>query len=139
MRRVEEAVSCLKEGFSCSQAVLSAYGTEFGLDREIALKVSGAFGGRMGRMGGTCGAVTGAFMVIGLKYGKTEAEDNQTREKAYSLVRGFVAEFESRNGSVICRELIGGDIGTPEGMKTARNVCPKLVTDAAEIIERLLE
>lgn len=139
MRRVEEAVSCLKEGFSCSQAVLSAYGTEFGLDREIALKVSGAFGGGMGRMGGTCGAVTGAFMVIGLKYGKTEAEDNQTREKAYSLVREFVAEFESRNGSIICRELIGGDIGTPEGMKTARNVCPKLVTDAAEIIERLLE
>jgi len=139
MRRVEEAVSCLKEGFSCSQVVLSAYGTESGLDREIALKVSGAFGGGMGRMGGTCGAVTGAFMVIGLKYGKTEAEDNQTREKAYSLVREFVAEFESRNGSIICRELIGGDIGTPEGMKTARNVCPKLVTDAAEIIERLLE
>ena len=139
MRRVEEAVSCLKEGFSCSQAVLSAYGTESGLDREIALKVSGAFGGGMGRMGGTCGAVTGAFMVIGLKYGKTEAEDNQTREKAYSLVREFVAGFESRHGSIICRELIGGDIGTPEGMKTARNVCPKLVTDAAEIIERLLE
>lgn len=139
MRRVEEAVSCLKEGFSCSQAVLSAYGTEFGLDREIALKVSGAFGGGMGRMGGTCGAVTGAFMVIGLKYGKTKAEDNQTREKACSLVREFVAEFESRNGSIICRELIGGDIGTPEGMRTARNVCPELVTDAAEIIERLLE
>jgi C_GCAxxG_C_C family probable redox protein len=139
MRRVEEAVSCLKEGFSCYQAVLSAYGTESGLDREIALKVSGAFGGGMGRMGGTCGAVTGAFMVIGLKYGKTKAEDNQTREKAYSLVREFVAEFERRNGSIICRELIGGDIGTAEGMKTARNVCPKLVTDAAEIIERLLE
>lgn len=139
MSRVEEAVSCLKEGFSCSQAVPSAYGTESGLDREIALKVSGAFGDGMGRMGGTCGAVTGAFMVIGLKYGKTKAEDNQTREKAYTLVREFVAEFEPRNGSIICRELIGGDIGTPEGMKTARNVCPKLVTDAAEIIERLLE
>lgn len=101
MRRVEEAVSCLKEGFSCSQAVLSAYGTESGLDREIALKVSGAFGGGMGRMGGTCRAVTGAFMVIGLKYGETKAEDNQTREKAYRLVREFVAGFESRNGSVI--------------------------------------
>ena len=139
MHRVEDAASCLKEGFSCSQAVFPAYGTESGLDREIALRVSGALGGGMGRMGETCGAVTGAFMVVGLKYGKTKAEDNQTREKAYSLVREFVAEFESHNGSAICRELVGGDISTPEGMKTARNVCPKLVRDTAEIIERLLE
>lgn len=93
----------------------------------------------MGRMGETCGAVTGAFMVVGLKYGETKAEDNQTREKTYSLIREFVAEFESRNGSVICRELIGGDISTPEGIKIAGNVRPKLVRDAAEIIERLSE
>ena len=78
-------------------------------------------------------------MVVGLKYGETKAEDNQTREKTYSLVREFVAEFESRNGSVICRELIGGDISTPEGIEIAGNVRPKLVRDAAEIIERLLE
>jgi len=51
MHRVEDAASCLKEGFSCFQAVFPAYGTESGLDREIALRVSGAFGGGMGRMG----------------------------------------------------------------------------------------
>ncbi len=77
--------------------------------------------------------------MVGLKYGRTKAEDNQTREKAYSLIREFVAEFESRKGSVICRELIGGDISTLEGIKIAGNVRPKLVRDAAEIIERLLE
>ena len=99
----------------------------------------------MGRMAETCGAVTGAFMVIGLKYGKTRVEDEQTKEKAYSLVKEFVDKFKSRNGSIICRELIGCDISTPKGMALAKEkkliatLCPKFVQDAAEIIEQILE
>ena len=145
MDKVERAVSCFKEGFSCSQALLSTYGAQFGLNREMALKVSGAFGGGMGRMAETCGAVTGAFMVIGLKYGKTRVEDEQTKEKAYSLVKEFVDKFKSRNGSIICRELLGCDISTPKGMTLAKEkkliatLCPKFVQDAAEIIEQILE
>jgi len=145
MNRVERAVSCFKEGFSCSQAILSTYGEQFGLNREMALKVSGAFGGGMGRMGETCGAVTGAFMVIGLKYGKTKVEDEQTKERAYNLVKEFVDKFRSRNGSIVCRELLGCDISTPDGMKIIgekkliATLCPKFVHDAAEIIEQILE
>ncbi|UCD85357.1 MAG: C_GCAxxG_C_C family protein, partial [Deltaproteobacteria bacterium] len=81
MSKVKSAVSCFKEGFSCSQVLLSTYGTDFGLDRETALKVAGAFGGGMGRMGEVCGAVTGAFMVIGLKHGMVKGEDNKAKEK----------------------------------------------------------
>jgi C_GCAxxG_C_C family probable redox protein len=145
MNRVERAVSCFKEGFSCSQAILSTYGEQFGLNREMALKVSGAFGGGMGRMGKTCGAVTGAFMVFGLKYGKTKVEDEQTKERAYNLVKEFVDKFRSRNGSIVCRELLGCNISTPDGMKIIREkklittLCPKFVQDAAEIIEQILE
>lgn len=144
MDKVEQAVSCFKEGFSCTQAMLSTYGIEFGLDRETALKVAGAFGGGMGRMGETCGAVTGAFMVIGLKYGNTRAEDMQAKKKTYSLVKEFVDRFKSCNGSIVCRELLGCDISTPEGMELAKEknlfatLCPKLVSDAAEIIEQIL-
>jgi len=145
MNRVERAVSCFKEGFSCSQAMLSSYGEQFGLNREIALKVSGTFGGGMARMGETCGAVTGAFMAIGLKYGNARVEDKQAKERAYSLVREFVDRFKSRNGSIVCRELLGYDISTPEGMKLVKEkkltttLCPKFVQDAAEIIEQILE
>ena len=144
MDKVERAISCFKEGFSCSQALLSTYGAEFGLSREIALRISGAFGGGMGRMGETCGAVTGAFMVIGLKYGKTCAEDEQSKEKTYSLVKEFVEKFRSRNGSIVCKELLGCDISTPEGRELAREkglfitICPKFVQDAAEIVEQIL-
>ena len=145
MSQVECAVSCFEEGFSCAQAVFSAYGPQYGLDRELALKVAGAFGGGMGHMGHVCGAVTGAFMVIGLKYGKTRPEDNETRDKAYSLVQEFTRRFESRNGSIVCRELLGHDISTPAALEMARekglfeNLCPRLVQDAAEIIEEILE
>ncbi|TKY91488.1 MAG: C_GCAxxG_C_C family protein [Candidatus Methanomarinus sp.] len=145
MNKIECAVSCFKEGFSCSQALLSTYGPQFDLNREMALRVSGAFGGGIGHMGETCGAVTGVIMVIGLKYGKTRAEDEQIEEKAYSLIQEFVDKFNSRNGSIICRELLGYDISTPEGMKLAKEknlfitICPKLVQDAAEIIEQILE
>jgi len=145
MNRVERVVSCFKEGFSCSQAMLSTYGPQLGLNHELALKVSGAFGGGMARIGETCGAVTGAFMVIGLKYGKTKVEDEQTKEKTYSLVREFVDRFKFRNGSIVCRELLGCDISTPEGRDLAKEknlfatLCPKFVQDAAEIIEQILE
>ena len=145
MSKVENARTDFEAGFSCSQALLAAYGAQLGLDRETALKVAGAFGGGIGRLGRTCGAVTGSVMVIGLKYGKTKAEDDEKKEKTYRLVGEFVEEFRARNGSTICRELLGSDIGTSEGMQLAEerglftSLCPKLVHDAAEIVGQLLE
>lgn len=144
MSRVELTVSCFREGFSCSQAILSTYGTQFGLNREIALKVAEAFGGGMCHMGETCGAVTGAFMVMGLKYGRTIAGDKQSQDKTTSLVNEFVNRFKSRNVSIVCKELLCCDLSTPEGMNMAKEknlfatICPKFVQDAAEIIEQIL-
>ena len=142
MNKAERAVSCFEEGFSCSQALLSTYGTQFGLTREMALKVSGAFGGGMGRRGETCGAVTGAFMLIGLKLGMTNVDDAAAKEETYRFVNEFVARFKARNGSILCKELLGCDISTSEGMSQANEKklfetrCPKFVRDAAEIIEQ---
>jgi C_GCAxxG_C_C family probable redox protein len=142
--KVDLAVSYFEDGFSCSQAVLSTYGVQLGLDRETALKIASPFGGGMGRMGEICGAVTGAFMVIGLKYGAADVEDKEKKEKTYSLVNEFIHQFKSRNGSILCRELLECDISTPEGRETAKEkdlfnvVCPKFVREAAEIIEQIL-
>ncbi len=124
--------------------MLSTYGTRFGLDRETALKVSGAFGGGMGRMGGTCGAVTGAFMVIGLKHGKIQEGDDGAREKTYEMVEEFTRRFRARNKSIICRELLGHELNTPEGMQAVTEkklfltFCPGLIQSASEILEDIL-
>jgi C_GCAxxG_C_C family probable redox protein len=144
MKNVDKAVSCFKEGFSCSQAVLSAYAEQLGLDNNNALKVSGAFGGGMAGMAETCGAVTGAFMVIGLKYGKIKPEDEESKRRAYALVKEFVKKFKAKNSSIVCKELLGCDISTSQGIQEFKDknfintVCPKFVKDAAEILEEIL-
>ena len=140
----EQAARKFRKGFNCSQAVLSVYAEEFGLCRETALKIACGFGGGMGRMVRTCGVVTGAFMVVGLKYGNVDANEKEIKGKTYGLVREFARRFEKHNGSVICKELLGCDISGPEGLKSAKDnglfasVCPGLVRDAVEILEEML-
>ena len=144
MNKADKALSCFKDGFNCSQSVFSIYAVEMGVDRDTALKVAQAFGGGMAQMGETCGAVTGAFMVIGLKYGKMKADDDEARRKTYALTREFAEKFKARNGTIICRELLGCDIGTPDGQRIAKekqlfsNVCPGFVRNAVNILEEIL-
>jgi C_GCAxxG_C_C family probable redox protein len=142
--RIEEVVKTHAEGFSCAQALMAVYGPELGMDRETALKVAGGFGGGMGRMAGTCGAVTGTFMVIGLVHSMTKKGDLQQKERSYEVIRKFAEKFRERNRTLVCRELMGVDVSTPEGFaeskskNIARTVCPKFVRDAAEILEEML-
>jgi C_GCAxxG_C_C family probable redox protein len=143
MNNVERAVARFSEGFNCSQAVFSAYSEQMGLDNKTAAKIASGFGGGM-RMAETCGAVTGAFMVIGLKFGAAQPQDKAAKQRTYDLVEDFTNRFKACRGSVICKELLGCDIGTPEGIKTAHeedlfnSLCPKLIVDAAEILEQIL-
>ena len=144
MNKVESSVFSFNNGFNCCQSVLLAYCQEFGLDSQVASRLSTGFGGGMGRMAGVCGAVTGAFMVLGLKYGRVKAEDNESREKTYMLVKEFAGKFKARNDSIICKDILECDISTRQGLRIAREkalfskVCPKFVQDAAEILEEML-
>ena len=144
MNNPEKAVSILRDGFSCSQAILATFCEKFGLDKGVALKLADAFGGGMGRMGLTCGAVTGAFMVIGLRHGRMSAGDREAKEETIRLVREFVRRFKSRNETIVCRELPQCDIGTDEGFKHAeeqrlvRTLCPAFVAHAAEILDEIM-
>jgi C_GCAxxG_C_C family probable redox protein len=139
----ECAVTYFKNGYCCSQSVFATCAPAYGMDREMALKLASPFCGGMGRLGKTCGAVTGAFLAIGLAHGSSDP-NSATRDKTYELVNKFAARFIERNGSTECRELIGCDIGTPEGYREAQEknlfetVCEKLVRDAVEIVEELL-
>ena len=139
--KVEQAISCFEEGFYCSQAVLVPYADQFGLKHQTALRISSGFGAGMGGMAKTCGAVTGAFLVLGLKYGSTIASEKGI---VCGPIKEFVQRFEARNASIGCQELLDCDISTPAGDKAAREnnlyttICPKLVQDAAEILEEML-
>lgn len=143
MSNVGKAVEVFKEGFSCSQAVLGAYCEQFGLDKKTAYKISSGFGGGM-HLNQACGAVTGAFMVIGLKYGRTRADDVEAKMKTTKMMAEFAKKFKARHGSISCTELIGCNVSTPEGFEEAKKknlfkqLCPKFVKSAAEILEEIL-
>ncbi len=143
MSRVEEAVNSFCRGAACSQAIVGTYGSSLGLPREQGIKLSSGFAGGM-RLGQTCGAVTGAFMVLGLKHAGPNCDQRDSRENVYTAIREFTARFQQRHHSVVCKELLGCDISTPEGAQRAlkeglyRTICPKLVEAAAEILEEML-
>ena len=144
MSRAEIALDLFRRGFSCSQAVAAAFAPELGLDREAALRLAQPFGGGIARRADWCGAITGAFLAIGLKHGRDRAEDAAARDRTYALVNEFIARFTARHGELKCRDLLGCDIGTPEGQERAeaqklhQTRCEEFVRDAAAILEEIL-
>jgi len=146
--RVEEAISCLRDGMNCSQAIFSVYGHHLGVDRDRCLKIASVFGGGINNTGNVCGAVTGAIMAIGLKhgdlkYGEVGIKDLTELPKSYGVASEFTKKFKERNVTIICRELIDHDLLTAEDIEHAFktgafNNCPKFVKDAAEILEKML-
>lgn len=144
MNNVETAVDLFSKGFVCSQAVLASYSEKFGLDKELALKLATPFGGGIARKGEICGAVNGAIMVLGLKFGVMMPDDRAGRENCYRIINTFFKKFELRHDSIACRELLGLDISDPKEYELIREknlfttLCPELVKSAAELLEELL-
>lgn len=144
MNRKDRALGLFKQGYSCSQAVVAVFAEDHGLPIATALRLSQGFGGGMARLAGTCGAVTGAIIIIGLKHGRTRPEDDAAKERTYALVQELVRRFRARHGALDCRDLLGCDIGTPEGRKIIADqklhddTCPLLVASAVEILEDVL-
>jgi C_GCAxxG_C_C family probable redox protein len=109
------------------------------------LKIGSALGGGICRTGETCGVVTGALMVLGLRNGQLKAIDKPAKELCYRIAARFISMFIARNHSIKCKELLGYDISTIQGRKMVRKrhlistLCPRLVQDGAEIIEKMLE
>jgi C_GCAxxG_C_C family probable redox protein len=144
MTQIQTAAKLFDEGFACSQSILGSFCEDFGLDRKIALKLTDPFGAGMRGQSETCGTVTGALMVIGLKYGRTRADDLLAKEAAAELAQEFVKRFKERHGTIVCKALLGYDISIPEQHDIAEELgyfktkCPNFVRDAAEILEQIL-
>jgi C_GCAxxG_C_C family probable redox protein len=132
------------ETLNCNQAVLVTWGPGFGLSEELCIKTGLSFGGGMGRLGKTCGAVTGAFMVIGL-WASEQSDDLQEQKKlAAKKVLEFNILFSNKFKTLECVELLGLDISDPEeyieiSRKNLFNtLCPVFVGYASDILEEIL-
>lgn len=125
--------------FNCAQTVFSLFADELGIDEKTALKIASGFGGEM-NCAETCGAVTGAYMVIGLKHGHSTPDPNE-KANTKMLVKKFNEKFIAEHGSLICKKLTGFDISTPEGSAAANEAgvfethCPAFIKTSCRIIE----
>ena len=143
MKKRMNAVRKFLDGYACSQAILTEYCDLYGLDHSLALRLASGFAGGM-RMGKTCGAVTGAYMVIGLNFGDLNCDRIEGRKRVYEAVCVFTRKFEDIYGSADCRDLLGHDIGSAEGMRAVKEqnlfetVCPKVVETSAKLLEPMI-
>jgi C_GCAxxG_C_C family probable redox protein len=140
MDHTELALDTFKNNFNCAQSVFSTFSEAYGLPRETALKLAGGLGGGV-RCGEVCGAATGAVLVIGLKCGQTLPGDVQAKEYCNEQTAEFMRLFRERNGSCLCRDLLGIDISVGDNRRVAKEknlfntVCTDLITSAVEILE----
>jgi len=144
MNKSEVAAGYMKKGYNCAQAVIKAYAGDVGMNEEDGVKMASVLGGGIGRTGNICGAVSGAALVIGMKFGSTDNTDKHSKDKAYQKANELLEKFSAQNKSILCKELLGYDIKTPEGLKQARESgvmvqkCPGFVSSAAKILESII-
>ena len=123
--KIEEAVNKNKNGYNCAQAVACTYCDYAGIDEETMFNICQAFGTGMGTLEGTCGAIVGAGVVLGMM--------NKQRLKTNQDIRKIMQDFKAQNSTVICKELKG--IGTGKVLRE----CNDCVRDAARFLENIIE
>ncbi|MBA4318152.1 MAG: hypothetical protein C0412_07105 [Flavobacterium sp.] len=144
MNRVEKALELYQSGLSCSQAVFSVFADKFDMDQKAMLKIAGGFGGGVGGSGLLCGVVSGAVMVIGLKYGSVEGADTDSKSRTKEIVRGFMNEFSKEYGAIDCKCLLGFDMNKPEDLEyihnnnITRKTCPKFIEFTINELEKII-
>lgn len=144
-RKGEEAKALFEQGYNCAQAVVCAFAPEMGLTRETAARLASAFGGGLGRLRETCGTVSGMAFVIGMLRGYQDPQDIAGKKETYALMQKLAGRFREKNGSLICRELLGLDKaeGSPEPSPRTpayyrKRPCGELARCAAAILEEEL-
>ncbi len=138
----EQAVEDFKNGFNCAQAVLGALCERYDLEKEQAFRITSGLGGGM-RCGEACGAVVGGVLLLGLRYGFSDAGEGNKKEVCYQKTVEFTENFKRKNGSIVCRELLGFDVAVPDEYAQAKElglfqkICPVMIAEAVDILEKM--
>ena len=143
MERSEQAKELFLEGNNCAQSVLLSFADDYGYSKELALKISAGFGGGMGKTQETCGAVSGAIMVLGIREGEKASDNNELKLGAYGSTKELISKFTDEFQTTSCRELTGCDFNTDSGNEKFKSegvmekICAPCVKRAVEIVESI--
>lgn len=134
------AGEAFRRGYNCSQAVVVAFHDKLGMTEQEAAKIASSFGGGMGRLRETCGAVSGMLLTAGILYGYDTPGDDDAKREHYRLVQSLAGQFREEAGSIICREILGDPSSDPNPTPRtpefyATRPCCRLVMLAAKILD----
>lgn len=146
MKNSEIAKENFKSGYNCAQSVFMTYADKFGINKDMALKLSSSFGGGMGRMREVCGAVSAMFMIAGLAKGYTENNNDEIKSAHYELIQTLAERFKDCNGTIICRELLGLEKDENNSFVPSKRTeeyyqerpCEDFIADACNIIDEYI-
>lgn len=145
MTRKEKAMQSFLEGYNCSQSIILAFEDLITIDVETALKIASPYGGGMGRLREVCGSVSGMFMVLGYMKGYDNPKDYEGKKQLYEHIQELACRFEQKNGSIVCRNLLGLSVEKEDAAPSPRTEeyykkrpCKELIGCAAEILEEYL-
>lgn len=144
MDRVQSATELYNQGYLCSQSVFAAFCEDYGISKELGLKLSKFLGFGYLFRGDYCGAISAAMMIYGLKYGSSEIYNDLLDEIYYNLTKEHINRFKEKHGSCICNELLHGKVSTGEGIQQIREKgyfdtkCPVFVKDSSEILIEIM-
>ncbi|MBR0308359.1 MAG: C_GCAxxG_C_C family protein [Mogibacterium sp.] len=143
MSRADRAEELFRQGYNCGQSVFAAFADVLGMTVEEAAKIASPFGAGFGKLREVCGAVSGMTLVTGYLRGYSDPADYESKKEVYALIQKMCAEFEERQDSIICRELLGlkkGEDTAEPAMRTEEyyrsRPCIGACRTAAEIVEK---
>ena len=138
---ITTAQSLFDEGYACLQSVLLAFADHFELDKTTAKRISSTFGGGMGRLRETCGAVTGGFMVLGLAFGNEIPNDMDTKLNSYKKVRELNKMVIDVHGTSNCRQLLIKHASEQQvnDRQHHKLICRKVVSDTVGLVYDILK
>ena len=138
----EEIWQQFTEGIDCAQVVLRYFADDLGVDKNLLTKIASPFTGGMYK-GMTCGAVTGAYMVLGIKYGHPKPNEGEKKVELIKKMFEFDTKFKEKQSTIICEEILGDNIAENlekiEQENTMQKKCPQAVNDAIDILEDMFE
>jgi C_GCAxxG_C_C family probable redox protein len=144
MTRNDIAIQEFRSGLNCAQSVLSAYSSDLKIDKNLALSISTGFGSGMGRLQGTCGAVTGAFMAISVFACKKFEQPDDRKSRSIEMIQAYNEKFLKLHKSTDCKDLLGCNLRTSEGQdyykanNLKESVCEKCISNSIEILEKIM-
>lgn len=143
---IEKSAKLFQEGYNCAQSVFAAFAPLYGMDEKFALKLASSFGAGMGRMREVCGTVSAMSMLASLENGNVDPNDTTAKQANYELVRRFANEFQRKNKTIICKELLGLKKAEESARPSERTKeyykerpCLSVVKSAASILTKYYE